>query len=219
MARESTRHKLDRVRSPRVLISYEVKLGDAIEDREVPFVIGVMGDYSGAAERPPFRERKFRRVDFDRFNDVLAELSPRTCFKISSSLTGGELDVDLTFRAIEDFQPENVIDQLALLDPLRRSNSPEAAEEIARHLDRVLHAPEFQALESAWRSLWYLVSRTEISSRSQIKLLDVTKNELLNDLQRAPDFDQSRLFKAVYEEPYGTFGADAEPFGLLGEPE
>ncbi len=106
-----------------------------------------------------------------------------------------------------------MIEQLAPLNPLRKSDSPEAAGTIALHLDRVLHAPEFQDVESAWRSLWYLVSRTETSSQLQIKLLDVTKRELLKDFQRAPDLDQSRLFKAVYEEPYGEFGAD--PFGIL----
>src|SRR5262249_39624057 len=144
---------------------------------------------------------------------VLAEFAPRSCFRIPSSLAGGEFEVDLTFRSIEDFEPEHVIERLAFLDPLRKSDSPEAAETIARHLDRVLHAPEFQALESAWRSLWYLVSQTETSDQLQIRLLDVTKGELLKDFQRSVEFDQSLLFKAVYEKPYGEFGA--APFGML----
>jgi type VI secretion system protein ImpC len=172
-----------------------------------------MGDYSGATERPRFAERTFRQIDFDTFDQALAELKPRASFKIPSSLSGGEMTVDFTLRALADFEPEHLIDQLAPLDPLRTSDSPEAIQTIARHLDRVLHAPEFQALESAWRSLWYLVSRTETSASLQIRLLDVTKQELLRDLKRAPEIDQSRLFKLLYEEPYGQFYGD--PFGLL----
>ena len=176
-------------------------------------MIGVMGDYSGAAKRSRFAERSFRRIHFDNFDQVLAELMPRASFKIPSALTGGEMTVDLLFRALGDFEPERVIEQIPPLDPLRRSGSPEAGETIARHLDRVLHAPEFRALESVWRSLWYLISRTETSESLQIRVLDVTKRERIRDCQRAPEFDQSRLFKLLYEEPYGHFYGD--PFGLL----
>jgi type VI secretion system protein ImpC len=215
MARESVQRKLDRVRPPRVHITYDVETGGAIEAREVAFVIGVMGDYSGAAERPTkfAQGRGFQQVDFDSFDQLLAELNPRASFKIPSSLTEGEMTVDLVFRSLADFEPEHVIEQLAPLDPLRKSGSPEDLQTIARHLDRVLHAPEFQALESAWRSLWYLVFRTETSASMRIRVLDVTKRELLRDFQRAPEFDQSRLFKLLYDEPYDQFYGD--PFGLL----
>jgi len=213
MARESLQRKLDRVRPPRVRITYDTALAGDIETREIPFVIGVMGDYSGMSARPPLGERSFQRVDFDTFDQVLAELAPRACFKIPSSLTGGELYVDLTFRSMEDFEPEHVLKQLAPLDLLRKSGSPEASDGIARHLDSVLHAREFQALESAWRTVSYLVSQTESSSQLEIKLLDVTKSELLKDLQRSPELEQSGLFKLVYKMPYSRFGAD--PFGIL----
>ncbi len=95
MARASIQRKLDRVRPPRVRISYDAEVGGAIEERQIPFVVGVMGDYSGGAKRPPLQERRFQRIDFDTFNQVLAEFSPRTSFKIPSSLTGGEFGVDL----------------------------------------------------------------------------------------------------------------------------
>ena len=213
MAKESVQRKLDRVRPPRVHLTYDVQAGDAIETREVAFVIGVMGDYSGSAERPPFADRAFRRIDFDSFDQVLAELKPRVSFKTLSSLTGGEMAVDLVFRSLSDFEPERILEQIAPLEALRRSGSPEAPQMIARHLDRVLHAPEFQALESAWRSLWYLVSRTETSESLQIRVLDVAMREIVRDCRRAPELEQSRLFKLLYEEPYGQFSAD--PFGLL----
>ena len=213
MFRESSQKKLDRIRPPRVHILYEVETSDTIEAREVAFVIGVMGDYSGAAERPRFSKRSFRQIDFDSFDQVMAELQPRARFQIPSSLAGGEMTVELNFRALADFEPESVIGQIAALDGLRKSGSPEELQVLARHLDRVLHAPEFQALESSWRSLWQLIWRSETGISLQIKLLDVSRHELLRDFQRAPEFDQSRLFKLLYEEPYGQ--RDQNPFGLL----
>ena len=87
---------------------------------------------------------------------------------------------------------------------------------ISLQLNEVMHAPEFQQLESTWRGLKYLLSQTETSTMLKIKVLNVSKKELLRDLQRAPEFDQSALFKKVYEEEYGVFGG--APFGaLLGD--
>jgi type VI secretion system protein ImpC len=87
---------------------------------------------------------------------------------------------------------------------------------ISLQLNEVMHAPEFQKLEASWRGLKYLLSQTETSAMLKIKILNVSKKELLRDLQRAPEFDQSALFKKVYEEEYGVFGG--APFGaLLGD--
>jgi type VI secretion system protein ImpC len=87
---------------------------------------------------------------------------------------------------------------------------------ISLQLNEVMHAPEFQKLEASWRGLKYLLSQTETSTMLKIKILNVNKKELLRDLQRAPEFDQSALFKKVYEEEYGVFGG--APFGaLLGD--
>jgi type VI secretion system protein ImpC len=85
--------------------------------------------------------------------------------------------------------------------------------EISDYLDQILHDPKFMKLESAWRGLHYLVSNTETSSRLKLRVLNVSKEELQNDLEKASDFDQSALFKKVYEEEYGTFGG--YPFSVL----
>jgi type VI secretion system protein ImpC len=77
---------------------------------------------------------------------------------------------------------------------------------ISIQLNEVLHHPSFQKLEGSWRGLKYLMDQSETSSMLKIKVLNVTKRELLRDLQRAPEFDQSALFKKVYEEEYGVFG-------------
>ncbi|MCX6627984.1 MAG: type VI secretion system contractile sheath large subunit [Candidatus Solibacter sp.] len=84
---------------------------------------------------------------------------------------------------------------------------------VSLQLNEVLHAKEFQKLEGSWRGLKYLMDQSETSDKLKIKVLNVTKKELLRDLQRAPEFDQSAMFKKVYEEEYGVFGG--APFGAL----
>jgi type VI secretion system protein ImpC len=84
---------------------------------------------------------------------------------------------------------------------------------ISLQLNEVLHAPEFQKLEGSWRGLKYLLDKSETGTRLKIRVLNVSKKELLRDLQRAPEFDQSAIFKKVYEEEYGVFGG--EPFAAL----
>ena len=76
-----------------------------------------------------------------------------------------------------------------------------------------MHHPDLQKLEASWRGLHLLVQNTETSSRLKLRLLNVTQKELLNDLEKAVEFDQSALFKKIYEEEYGTFGG--HPFSLL----
>ena len=87
---------------------------------------------------------------------------------------------------------------------------------LSAQVNEIVHAPEFQKLEASWRGLRYLLSESETSDQLKIKLLNVNKKDLLKDLQRAPEFDQSALFKKIYEEEYGVFGGS--PFGaILGD--
>lgn len=121
MARESTQTKLSRVRPPRVQISYEVSTGDAIEIKEIPFVMGVLGDFSGQPTEPleELKKRKFVEVTPDNFDDVLAKMKPHLAFsvenKLSDAADAGKLKVDLNFRSLEDFDPENVARQVPAL--------------------------------------------------------------------------------------------------------
>ena len=84
---------------------------------------------------------------------------------------------------------------------------------LSLQLNEILHHPEFQKLEGSWRGLQYLLKQSETGTMLKIKVLNVSKKDLLRDLQRAPEFDQSALFKKVYEEEYGVFGGT--PFGAL----
>ena len=121
MARESTQHKLDRVRSPRVHITYDVEIGDAIEMKELPFVMGVLADLSGKpdAPLPRLRDRKFVEIDRDNFNDVLKGMKPRLAFRVDNKLTDDDtkLGVELRFQHLDDFSPERVAEQV---EPLKK---------------------------------------------------------------------------------------------------
>lgn len=121
MAKESTQHKLDRVRAPRVQLTYDVEVGDAIEKKELPFVAGVIGDFSGQSEveQPKLKDRKFVNVDKDNFNDVLKAIRPRIAGQVENTLAGdgSRIGVDIQFSSLADFDPENVVRQV---EPLRR---------------------------------------------------------------------------------------------------
>jgi len=117
--KESLQHKLDRVRSPRVHITYDVEIGGAIEMKELPFVIGVLGDFSGKPNQPlpKLKDRKFVETDRDNFNQVMAGMKPRLAFSVENKLTDDDskMNVELNFREIEDFSPDRVVQQVAPL--------------------------------------------------------------------------------------------------------
>src|ERR1700730_3206931 len=121
MARESTQHKLDRVRPPRVQITYDVETGDAIEMKELPFVLGVLSDLSGKPEEPlpRLRDRKFVEIDRDNFDAVMRGMKPRLAFRVDNKLSDDntQMAVELKFNALEDFEPEQVVRQV---EPLRK---------------------------------------------------------------------------------------------------
>lgn len=119
--KESTQHKLDRVRSPRVHITYDVEVGGAIENKELPFVLGVLGDFSGVPEEPlaRVRDRKFVEIDRDNFDQVLAAMKPRLAYRVDNKLTndGSKMGVELKFKSLDDFHPDNVVQQV---EPLKK---------------------------------------------------------------------------------------------------
>jgi type VI secretion system protein ImpB len=124
MGRESTQHKLDRVRSPRVQITYDVEVGGAIELKELPFVVGVLGDLTGQPEQPlaKLKERKFVEVNPDNFDTVLEGMKPHLSFAVENKLSDesepANLKVDLHFKSMDDFEPENVARQVKPLKEL-----------------------------------------------------------------------------------------------------
>ncbi len=119
---ESLQHKLDRVRPPRVHITYDVEIGDAIEMKEIPFVVGVLADLSGKPDEPlpKVKDRKFVEIDRDNFDNVLEGMKPRLAFRVDNKLTGDDtkLNVELRFKSLDDFHPEQVVKQVAPLQKL-----------------------------------------------------------------------------------------------------
>ena len=125
MASESTQHKIGRVRPPRVQISYDVEIGDAIQMKELPLVVGIMSDLAGQPVEPPVavKHRKFVEIDRDNFNDVLKSIGPRLALRVENRLSqdesaeAGLLNVELNFEQLDDFSPEAVVNQV---EPLRQ---------------------------------------------------------------------------------------------------
>jgi type VI secretion system protein ImpB len=115
----SIHDKLNRVRKPRVHITYEVETEGAQIVRELPFVVGVMGDFSGDPTSPlrPMGDRKFIQIDRDNFNDVMASMNPGLKLKVDNTLTeaGGQMSVDLKFNSLDDFEPARVAQQVPAL--------------------------------------------------------------------------------------------------------
>ena len=119
--KESVQKRLQKVRPPRVQLTYDVEIGDAIETKELPFVVGMVADLSGQSEvqQPKLRDRKFVNIDRDNFDEVMKGVEPRAAFQVPNTLTedGGRFGVDLKFRSLEDFSPEAVVEQV---EPLRK---------------------------------------------------------------------------------------------------
>ncbi len=117
----SYQSRLGRVRKPRVHITYDVETGNAMEKRELPFVVGVLGDFSGhpTEKLKPLRDRKFVEIDRDNINDVLRQMTPGLNLKVENTLAGdgSELGVQLKFQSMEDFEPARVVNQI---EPLKK---------------------------------------------------------------------------------------------------
>lgn len=354
---ESLQKKLSRVRSPRVHITYDVEIGDAIAQRELPLIVGILSDLSGNPKDPlpPFKERKFTEIDRDNFDEVLSGYTPRITMKVKDVLSekpagdGGDaaegdaeektMNVELFFNSIDDFSPLRLVQRIGKTNDLYMARNyhrdfqskldgndaldellseamkedaakseltgffsdnedklKEAQEEynktgdiekfeeaiqpsdfmkrmleegqmaldksqipyavtligqfakdlladggqegedakkkdaaalmddriseidnlLTRQINLVMHEPSFQALEASWKGLHFLVMNTETSTRLKLRVMNVSKRELLKDLQKASEFDQSALFKKVYEEEFGTYGGDPYSF-LVGD--
>ncbi len=150
----SVHGKLSRVRKPRVHISYEVETGGALQQRELPFVVGVLGDFSGHPTEPlkGLKDRKFIQIDRDNFNDVMARMTPGLNIKVKNTLAGddSEMGVALKFNSMEDFEPGRIVDQVEPLKKLLDTRNKlrdllgkaDRSEELENLLEKVLQNSE-----------------------------------------------------------------------------
>lgn len=158
----SIHDKLNRVRKPRVHITYEVETEGAQVMRELPFVVGVIGDFSGDPTQPlrPLADRKFIQIDRDNFNDVLARLTPGLKLKVDNKLSGdgdSQLSVDLKFSSLEDFEPGRIVERVPALKALLETRNKlrdlmskaDRSEELENLLEQVLkNESELKSLSS-----------------------------------------------------------------------
>jgi len=120
--KESVQKRLQKVRPPRVQMTYEVEIGDARENKELPFVVGVIGDFGGnpAVAKTALKDRNFVKIDVDSFDEVLKGVAPVATFRVPNHLSeeGGSFAVALQFESMQDFRPESVVRQVAPLAAL-----------------------------------------------------------------------------------------------------
>ena len=147
---ESIHKKLNRVRKPRVHISYDVETEDATIKKELPFVVGVMGDFSGDPTQPlkSLRDRRFVQIDRDNFDEVLRSMTPGLNLRVKNTLSDddSEIAVNLEFNSMQDFEPAAVVNQVAPLKQLLEtrnklrdlSTKADRSEELESILERVL---------------------------------------------------------------------------------
>jgi type VI secretion system protein ImpB len=123
----SIHEKLNRVRKPRVHITYDVETEGAEIQRELPFVMGIIGDFSGDPTKPlaPLADRKFVQIDRDNFNDVMSRIGPGLKLRVDNTLAGDgtEMAVDLKFNSIDDFEPGRVVEQVPALKQLMETRN------------------------------------------------------------------------------------------------
>ena len=154
MGSESLQKKLDRVRKPRVHITYDVETEGAAVVKELPFVVGVMGDFSGQPTEPlkPLKDRKFTQIDRDNFNEVMARMTPGLNMKVENTLAGdgSEMAVQLKFGSMDDFDPAKVAGQIEPLKKLMETRDKlrdlltkvDRSEDLENLLDQVLQNSE-----------------------------------------------------------------------------
>jgi type VI secretion system protein ImpB len=146
----SVQDKLDRVRKPRVHIKYEVETEGATIEKELPFVAGVVGDFSGdpTQKLPELRDRKFVQIDRDNFNRIMERMAPGLNLKVDNTLSeeGGEMGVNLKFNSMDDFEPAKVIDQVPALKNLMEARNKlrdllakaDRSEDLEQMLEKIL---------------------------------------------------------------------------------
>ncbi len=150
---ESIHDKLKRVRKPRVHITYDLETSDGTVEKELPFVMGVMGDYSGdnTEVKKPLKDRKFSQIDADNFNDLMTNINPKLELEVKNTLDGqGEMALDLDFKNMEDFEPHKLVENIEPLKKLQETRNKlrdlltkaDRSEELENILEEVLSNTE-----------------------------------------------------------------------------
>ncbi len=162
---ESIHQKLERFRKPRVHIKYEIETEDSIVTKELPFVVGIMGDFSGDPIAPlkPFKERKFVQIDRDNFDNVMKQMTPGLNFTVENKIKNdhSEMQIQLEFNSLNDFGPAHIVEQVPALKKLLDTRNKlrdlltkaDCSEELETLLEKTLQDnTQLQALSEELRS-------------------------------------------------------------------
>ncbi len=213
--------------SARVSLTYEMRVGDQLEKRELPCKLLVLGNFRGSPSSTPLAQQRVSTIDETTFDQVMAGLQVMVTLTVPNCLAAhpSQLTVHLRFTALSDFCPSSLLTQLPELHAALRqrtalSTQPETAVELAeldqrlgRQLDAMLHHVDFQALEAAWRALALLAAHTAAHENIRIGVLSISRDELQADFEDAPDIIRSGLYQQVYASEYGQFGG--EPYAAI----
>jgi len=202
---ESLQAKLSRVRKPRVHIVYDVPCAGATQQRELPFVLGILADLHGPqAEVKPLAERKFLTLDRDNFSDFMRETEPSFDLRSTEGAIPEEglVNSRLVFCTLSDFEPTAVRTQLEVLG----ANVDCCFEAVLRH-------PDFRQLKATWRGLSYLTHQSETSEMLKLRVMHATKQELAENFALHQADEESALDKKVYQNEFAGLGG--QPFGMV----
>ena len=218
---------------PRVQLSYEVELNGSVQRIEPPFVIGVVANFLGRTDQSPEQHRKFVDIDAGNFDATLAAMDVQLALDIAQRFGPDKsLSVRLQFRGLVDFAPDRIAAQMPSLKELFSERAHELGDhspadeapnafvfgidgQISDEIDKIMHHPQFQRLEATWRGLHHLVTRSPAGGPLKIRILNYDHwglSESADDFG-VDNWEQSPLFKQIYEAEFSQFGG--QPFGLL----
>lgn len=206
-------------------VPFSYALGNAKERVKLPFLLGVIGDFSMSSRelQAPFAERSFLDIDRDNFDQVMAKLSPALRLEVPCTLmeaaSESMLEVHLQFESLRDFEPLQVAQRIPALKRLidqrraiaKSSEAPPRRVEveldaaISKQLAVVMHQPDFLKLEGSWRGLHYLVSNSQTGPDLKLRVLSCSKRELLEDLSQSGEIQDSRIYEFC-DDPFCTRG-------------
>lgn len=230
MSYPSVHEALQESGQPHVHLTYDSVLGEA---RSLPLVVGILGDFSGRGlgDLPPLKNRRFVPVTLEQLDSVMSGLKAELNIAVPNKVTNEHdeyLAVSLRFEKIEDFSPLGLIEQIPELKQLlenrreienidnwqqRLGKLREIDKILTQQLRVVLHHEKFQALEGTWRGLHFLLASNPERRDIEFRLLSCSKKELLQDFERAPEIEESTLYKHIFDDELGSVGG--EPFSFL----
>jgi type VI secretion system protein ImpC len=247
--------------SDRVNLTYKSKVGDRVEDVELPFKVMVLVDLTLDDRSDVFDQQKPIRLDSDKIDIIFQQLKPALNLKVEDKLSEdeGDLLLQMSFDSIDSFSPAKVMDAVPALGALLRFNDAlsrladggdaptlgddfsliqsvldtEAVsieeiqkksesygwlisnieERVTKQLDKIIHHPDFRRMESAWRSVQFLLERTDFKENTELAFLNLSKQALIDDFDDVPEVFQSQIYQHVYSDEYGQFGG--RPYGVI----